>query len=466
MAVSIGEAVLSIGFDDAQLKKGMKGIGATLKKHSRAIGLGMTAVGGTILAIGVTSVKAFADMGDEIHKMSLRTGIATESLSRLKFAAELGGASLQTIEKAIKRMASSLQDARDGLATSVDAMDALGLSVEDFDGLNPEEAFMKMAGAVAAIEDPLIRSALAQDVFGRAGTEILPMLAEGTEGLKAMMAEAEKFAVIMDEDAAEAAAVLTDQMTKLKGGFQKVQAEIAMKLIPILIPLIDKIVLAVSSVSAWMKANPGLTKTIIIIASVIGGLMLVLGPLLLILPGIIAALPILGAAFAILTGPVGLIIAAIVGLIAIGVLLWKNWATIKEKAITIFTSVKDFFAGIWGTISDIFTNNINSIIGQINKLIGLINLIPGVDIGKIGKIGGGDLEGFAHGGIITNPTLLTRVGSSTPFGIMAERGPERISPIGNGQMMTIIYEVDGRQLARTVMPYAVGEIRVKQGLRV
>ena len=40
-----------------------------------------------------------------------------------------------------------------------------------------------------------------------------------------------------------------------------------------------------------------------------------------------------------------------------------------------------------------------------------------------------------------------------------------ISPVG-GQMMTVIFEVDGRQMAKAVMPYAVGEIRLKTGARI
>ena len=40
----------------------------------------------------------------------------------------------------------------------------------------------------------------------------------------------------------------------------------------------------------------------------------------------------LGAAFAFLTSPIGLVILAIGAIIAIGVLLWKNWDTVREKA--------------------------------------------------------------------------------------------------------------------------------------
>lgn len=58
----------------------------------------------------------------------------------------------------------------------------------------------------------------------------------------------------------------------------------------------------------------------------------------------------LGAAFSFLTSPIGLVVIAIAGVIAAGVLLWKNWDTVKEKAIEIWTAIKDFFARTWDNI--------------------------------------------------------------------------------------------------------------------
>ena len=58
----------------------------------------------------------------------------------------------------------------------------------------------------------------------------------------------------------------------------------------------------------------------------------------------------LGAAFSFLTSPIGLVVIAIAGVIAVGVALYKNWDTVKEKAIEIWTSIKDFFARTWDNI--------------------------------------------------------------------------------------------------------------------
>lgn len=58
----------------------------------------------------------------------------------------------------------------------------------------------------------------------------------------------------------------------------------------------------------------------------------------------------LGAAFSFLASPIGLVVVAIAGVIAIGVALYKNWDTVKAKAIEIWTAIKDFFARTWENI--------------------------------------------------------------------------------------------------------------------
>lgn len=58
----------------------------------------------------------------------------------------------------------------------------------------------------------------------------------------------------------------------------------------------------------------------------------------------------LGAAFSFLASPIGIVVVAIAGVIAIGVALYKNWDTVKAKAIEIWTAIKDFFARTWENI--------------------------------------------------------------------------------------------------------------------
>ncbi len=70
----------------------------------RVMGLGAM-ITGPILA----SAKTFAYVGDNLDKMSGRTGIAVESLSELGFAAEQGGTDLGTFEGGVKRIRAWVQ---------------------------------------------------------------------------------------------------------------------------------------------------------------------------------------------------------------------------------------------------------------------------------------------------------------------------------------------------------------------
>ena len=72
----------------------------------RRAALGAAVIAGSaILGFGISSIKTFAETGDAIQKMALRTGFSTEALSELGFAAEQSGASLRDRGKAaIKRL--------------------------------------------------------------------------------------------------------------------------------------------------------------------------------------------------------------------------------------------------------------------------------------------------------------------------------------------------------------------------
>ncbi|TCO69499.1 hypothetical protein [Marinisporobacter balticus] len=80
--------------------------------------------------------------------------------------------------------------------------------------------------------------------------------------------------------------------------------------------------------------------------------------------------------------PIGWLAIGIGALIAIGVALYKNWDTIKEKAGQLWEGIKaalspigDFFIGIWEGVKTGFKSFINFFIGGINKVISGVNSI-------------------------------------------------------------------------------------------
>ena len=234
------------------------------------------------------------------------------------------------------------------------------------------------------------------------------------------------------------------QMEALKSALKNIQISIGDILLPILKSLVEKIKPVIEIVKKWVTENPGLTKTIVLIVGAIGGLLLVLGPILIMLPGIIALLPILGAAFALLMGPIGLIILGIIALIAIGVAVWKNWDTIKVKAIEIWNGIVSFFKSMpqkigaaFSTIKDIMLapfravwkaigDGIDWVIDKLNSInFTLPSWIPGLGGKSFGiNIPKITLPEFKYGGVIPGP-----IGQPIPI---VAHGGERISEVGRG----------------------------------
>lgn len=224
MAVNLGSAILFFKGDTKGLSKSLKSAGATLGKFFKSISgvmkkiakvgaLALAAGFATLAGIVVKSIKEFGAYGDELDKMSKRTGIAVEALAELSHAAQLGGTDIGAVEKSIRMMQKVLIEARDGVKTYTDALDNLNLKYEDLADLSPEDQFSLIAERLNAVEDATLKSAIASEIFGgRAGTALLPMI----ENLKEAREEAARFGVVLSEVDTKIAADFTDEMFRLR----------------------------------------------------------------------------------------------------------------------------------------------------------------------------------------------------------------------------------------------------------
>ena len=381
----------------------MKSAGDKMKN----VGGGLTrSVTAPILGVGAALfglVQKTANAGDEIQKMSLRTGFSAKALSEYKHAAELSGTSLESLEKGVKRMQSTIYDAEQGLATASDAFDALGVSSEELEGKNPEQQFKILSSALADVDDSSRRAALAQDIFGRAGTDMLPMLAAGSKGIAKMRQEAQGLGIVFDQKAADAAAKFNDDMDRLKKSFAGVFQELGNKLIPIfvddlipvikktLVPMIQSFADKIAGLIDWFaNLSPTMQKTIgilVALATVAGPVLIVAGQIIsvigTIMPIITTIATFVGStlipAIVAISAPVWVVIGAITAAVAI-------WALFGDE-------IKAFLKGAWEgfklAISNFVTwlpEKLSSIkVSFVNKFNQIKKFLSGFSLFKIGK---------------------------------------------------------------------------------
>jgi len=285
MAMDIGDAKLQLKVEgEEKVNAALNNVGKSVNNMSanfKKAGLAITAIGAAMAVTLTKMVTSYADAGDQVAKMAQRTGLSTEELSRLRFMADRSGTSIETLETGLKRMSKTLYDAKAGLSTAVRTLENLGLSLEDLEAMSPEERFYAIASALADVKDPGERAALAMDMFGRAGTMLLPMLEGGREGIAALRGEAEKFAPIFSEEAAGACADFNDAITDLKASFAGIIAEFTQTILPTITDFIEKAAEAISKVIEWAKEHPGLTKALGAFSLALTGLTMVGGPMFL-----------------------------------------------------------------------------------------------------------------------------------------------------------------------------------------
>ncbi|MCK9569852.1 phage tail tape measure protein [Candidatus Pacearchaeota archaeon] len=175
--------------------------------------------------------------------------------------------------KAIKEQMSALQDASEDIPT---AFEKLNIKIEDLKNLSPDEQFLKVAQAVASIKDPSERAALAVAVFGKTGTELLPMLENGAAGLAKYRKEANDLGAVMSDTAINKGAALKDSMDKLDVSFKGLSNTVGEIFAEDMKIAVDNITECIKQAREWIKVNPDIVRTIRDIAVAVIALIVVL----------------------------------------------------------------------------------------------------------------------------------------------------------------------------------------------
>jgi hypothetical protein len=200
----------------AQLRQGVRDFGVRFRTFAGDAAKTVGILGTAVSASAAMLVRSATKAGDAIHKMALRTGLSTETLSRLQHAAQLSDASLDDIGRTVKNIQQALHEAGNGSETAARKFTDLGLSIDDLKKMKPDELMMAVMEAVASIEDPTIRGGKAIALLGKSAQRMMPMLAGGRDALRSMIDEADKLGLIITQDQANAAAALSDEFRRLK----------------------------------------------------------------------------------------------------------------------------------------------------------------------------------------------------------------------------------------------------------
>lgn len=210
----------------ARMKKLAKGIEATFQ----------LAAAGAVASFAVigAGVKNAINAADALGKMSQRTGISVEALSRLEVAASQSDTSLESLQKGLIALGRAQLEARKGTAEQVALFKALRISMEDLERLSPDQLLKKIADVFQNTADSPEKAALAVKAFSEAGAELIPLLNGGSEQLERFDRLSDELGNTMSQETALAAAEFNDQLDLVKVGINGVWRDTATGLLPTL----------------------------------------------------------------------------------------------------------------------------------------------------------------------------------------------------------------------------------------
>ncbi|MDQ3039516.1 MAG: hypothetical protein M3R16_06950, partial [Pseudomonadota bacterium] len=219
-----------------------RGIGSSLK----AAGTQFLKFAGVTLTVGaaISTLKGAIDNADAMRDLSIRTGLATESLSALAYAAKQTGTDVDGLATGLKFLAKNATAALNPKSKQSGLFEALGVTKDaltDLDKLIPQ-----VADAFARMADGPQKTAVALQLFGKSGADLIEFFNQGSDGLDAFADRARELGIIIGTDTANAADEFNDKLADLKAAGQGLALQIASELLPQLSAMVDWAVAFVS----------------------------------------------------------------------------------------------------------------------------------------------------------------------------------------------------------------------------
>ncbi|AEQ50746.1 hypothetical protein [Pelagibacterium halotolerans] len=268
MAERLGEALLDLRTDDKGFGKGVDQAETRAQRLGRSLdNVGKMAIRlGASLAIGAAAgaaalgvlIKRSIDQADAMSKAAQRAGVTTEALSRLAWAGELSDVSLGSLGSSLGRLSYTMGQVQSGAdRTGAAVFDALGVTISDAEGRlrSADQVMLDLADRFAQMEDGADKTALAIRLFGRSGTELIPLLNNGRAGLSDMADEADRLGKTISTDTGRAAEQFNDTMTRIGSIIDGVGLKIAEGALPSLNTLAEKLADPAFAENAQTMAN-------------------------------------------------------------------------------------------------------------------------------------------------------------------------------------------------------------------
>ena len=344
------------------------GLQGTFNRVKGAAGGLTSSLGGLVPAIGLAGLGALGkrsiDAADNLNDLSQRTGVGVEALDKFGKAANDSGSSLDEVAKAMGKLAKGIVDPA---SKTNEALKSIGINSTDAQGkIRGVDAIMlDLADKFSKMPDGVEKTALAMEIFGKSGANIIPMLNEGKTALN-------EYSATIDKDMAAAADKFNDSINKVTASISGPFNEA----IVALLPTITKLAEGIAALAKGFSQLPKPLQDAIVLIGAFGFAFKILSP---IITGVVTAFKLFAALKigAIIAGWLPIIgqigtALAVVGRVLLGVFTGPvGWATLLVTAGVAIYAFRDQIGAAFKAIGDV--------LGAAGKLFYDVFIVPAMN---------------------------------------------------------------------------------------
>lgn len=212
---AVGNAAKTAG------KAGLQTLSTVIGGTVKAFAGFSTAVIGGATALGGLAVQQAATL-DNIDKMSQRLGMSREDFQKWDFVLSQSGVDINSFQTGMKTLTKNMDAVSEGNKTAIANFKLLGVEVQNADGSlkSQSETLMETVLAFQKMPNSTEKARLAQELFGKQGQEIMPLLNSETGSVEELMQKCEELGIVISDETIDAGVKFTDTLDQLKRSAQ------------------------------------------------------------------------------------------------------------------------------------------------------------------------------------------------------------------------------------------------------
>lgn len=232
--MKIGTLMIDMAADVARLSADMNRatgiVDAASAKMSAAANMAKGALAGIAAGFTVAAfagvIKGAIDSAAKLHDLAIQSSTTVEALSGLAAVGKFSDQTADSIAGAMNKLTRSLASTTEESKGAGLAIQALGLSVDQFKRMRPEDQMQAVAKALDGFADSADKSAVMMALYGKEGANMLPFMQD--------LAVAGDLAAKVTTEQAAAADNLSDNWLRLQTSGEAWKKELALGMIPTL----------------------------------------------------------------------------------------------------------------------------------------------------------------------------------------------------------------------------------------